>query len=43
MDLSWHATLMHVKTLYYTEKQGFGNPWLSKPKFQTHAIKPTRS
>jgi len=43
MDLSWHAlnSMIQAKTLYHTEKQGFGNPWLSKPKFQTHALKPS--
>jgi len=34
MDLSWHAlnSMLQVKTLYHTEKQGFGYPWLSKKK-----------
>ena len=43
MDLSWHALnskLQAKTTLYHTEKQGFGYPWLSK-KFQTHPPKPT--
>ena len=32
MDLSWHAlnSTLQAKTLYHTEKQGFGYPWLSK-------------
>ena len=32
MDLSWHAlnSMLQVKTLYHTEKQEFGYPWLSK-------------
>jgi len=32
MDLSQHAlnSMLQVKTLYHTEKQGFGYPWLSK-------------
>ena len=35
-------SMLQVKTLYYTEKQGFGYPWLSK-KFQTHPPKPTEA
>ena len=32
MDLSWHAlnSTLQAKTLYHTEEQGFGYPWLSK-------------
>jgi len=32
MDLSWHAlnSMLQAKTLYRTEKQGFGYIWLSK-------------
>jgi len=32
MDLSRHAlnSMLQAKTLYHTEKQGFGYPWLSK-------------
>jgi len=32
IDLSWHAlnSVLQAKTLYHTEKQGFGYPWLSK-------------
>jgi len=32
MDLSWHAlnSTLQAKTLYHTEKQGFGYLWLSK-------------
>jgi len=30
------------KTLYHTEKQGLGYPWLSK-KFQTHPPKPAEA
>jgi len=32
MDLSWHAfnSKLQAKTLYHTEKQGFGYPWFSK-------------
>ena len=42
MDLSWHAlnSKLQAKTLYHTEKQGFGYPWLSKKKFQTHPPNP---
>jgi len=30
MDLLWHAlnSMLQEKTLYHTEKQGFGYPWL---------------
>jgi len=44
MDLSWHAlnSVMQVKTLCHTEKQGFDYSWLSK-KFQTHPLKPAES
>ena len=34
--------MLQVKTLYHTEKQGFGYPWLSK-KFQTHPPKPAEA
>ena len=39
MDLSWHAltSMVQVKTLYHTEKQGLGYLWLSK-EFQTHPL-----
>ena len=32
MDLSWHAlnSTLKAKTLYHTEKQGLGYPWLSE-------------
>ena len=38
MDLSWHAlnSMLQVKTLYHTEMQGFGYPWLSKKIPDTH-------
>jgi len=38
MDLSWHAlnSNLQAKTLYHTEKQGFGYPWLSKNVHTTH-------
>ena len=44
MDLSWHAlnSMLQAKTLYHTEKQGFGYPWLSK-KCQTHPPKPAEA
>jgi len=31
VNLSWHAlnSMLQVKTLYHTKKQGFGYPWLS--------------
>jgi len=38
MDLPWHAlnSMLQAKTLYHTEKQGFGYPWLSKKFPHTH-------
>jgi len=41
MNLSWHAlnSMIEVKTLYHTEKQGFGYLWLAKT-FQTHPLIP---
>jgi len=41
MDLLWHAlnSKLQAKTLYHTQKQGLGYPWLKK-KFQTHPPKP---
>ena len=44
MDFTSHAlnSMLQVKTLYCTEKQGFGYPWLSK-KFQTHPPKPAEA
>jgi len=44
MDLSWHAlnSMIQVKTLYHTQKQGFGYRSLSK-KFQTHPLKPAEA
>jgi len=37
MDLSWHAlnSMLQAKTLYHTEKQGFGYLWLSKRNSDT--------
>ena len=37
MDISWHAlsSMLQEKTLYHTEKQGFGHLWLFK-KNSTH-------
>ena len=29
-------SMLQVKTLYHTEKQGFGYPWLSKNSRHTH-------
>ena len=44
MDLSWHALNSDTGQNSLSHwKQGFGNPWFSKPKFQTHAIKPTET
>ena len=34
--------VLQVTTIYHTEKQGFGYPWLSK-KFRTHPPKPSES
>jgi len=48
MDLLWlagmHAlnSILEVKTLYHTEKQGFGYLGFQK-KFQTHPPKPTEA
>ena len=44
MALSWHAlnSTLQAKTLYHTEKQGFGYPWLST-KFQTHPPEPAEA
>ena len=44
MDLSWHAfiSMLQVKTLYHTEKQGFGYPGFQK-KFQMHPPKPAEA
>ena len=41
---TWHAlnSTRQAKTLYHTEKQGFGYPGLSK-KFQTHPPKPAEA
>ena len=41
MDLSWHAanSMLQVKTLYHTEKQGFGHRGF-QIKFKTHPPKP---
>jgi len=38
MDLSWYALtfLLQVKTLYHTEKQGFGYPGFQKNSRHTH-------
>ena len=38
MDLSWHAlnSKLQAKTLYHTEKQGFGFLYLSKNSRHTH-------
>ena len=38
MDLSWHAlnSMLEVKTLYHTEKQGFGYPGFQKNSRHTH-------
>ena len=36
-------SMLQVKTLHHTEKQGFGYLWLSKKTFQTHPPKPTEA
>jgi len=43
MDLSWHAlnSVIRDKTLYHTEKQGFGHPLILK-WFQTHPLNPLK-
>ena len=43
MGLSWHAgsSILQVKALYCTEKQGFGYLWLSKNSSHTHQNLPS--